>query len=399
MDKISKDLPHYFMTVGTIEADENIFITSLVFDPATEMKMQVFSKQSEQVVKNHSKFAQMPATTTYERLISGVWFMPDTKYYRNVNGLEFTVSMTKDELKKALVNHLKNDLSNYFDCEHNGDFIMDLISLEYWIIESKDTKSPIMGYSLQDLGYDPSTIPLGTVMKTVYVKDETFFKDMILTGKVTGYSIEGFFNFNKQSEDMISEQFSNKNMFNALGLEQSTGTVVSTLGNLVFSAKGITMNDTKVEEGEFVTKTGFKIVVRKGTVVDFGFNTDAAPTTVVPATTAETTAIVAPAAENASGTNQVATDVIVTDAAKEAENAVKTAELEAKSKEDNIRLITEKDTLIADLKKKLEEETKAKEELIKASPVPKTEVTAPTVDMTKFIVRSKNGVEYLIPKK
>jgi hypothetical protein len=385
MDKFNT-LPHFELSVGELNEEENITMTSLVNNPATDMKIQVFS-HADPTEENVIKFTQMPSTDQYERIISGVWMMPDTKYYRVVNDFEFTVSFTKKDLKRALINYLKNDNADSFDYEHDGHKLSDLVSVEHWVIESKETRSPVMGYSLDDLGYLTEEIKKGTVMKTVYIKNEQFFNEMVLSGNVMGYSIEGLFNLNEVNT-MVTEQFSNKNMFKALGLDQINGTVITNDGNLSFNKNTITLNDVKVIDGEYKTQLGFNIVIKKGTVVDFGFEE----------------AQVSVAVESATN-EQVEHKVEVTEPV--VEQAVVTEhEQEVITVEPIVVVDTSKDELIAAqlaelnaLKEQLALELKQKEELMKAKPiVSKTVIPTPS-NLDNFIVREKNGVKHYIPKR
>lgn len=385
-------LPNFEMSVGELNDEENVTTTSLVTNPATDMMIQVFSK-TDVTAPKVVKLAQMPSTDQYERVISGVWMMPDTKYYRVYNDFEFTVSFTKQELKKALINYLKNNNADSFDYQHDGNKLNDLISIEHWIIESKDTRSPVMGYSLADLGYLSEEIPNGTVMKSVYIKDEQFFNDMVLSGNVMGYSIEGLFNLTETS-DMIAEQFSNHNMFKSLGLEQNYGIIITNDGNLSFNKNVIELNGVKVLDGEYKTTLGFNIVIKKGLVVDFGFEdaTDKVTGDSVPAVVVEQVAEVAPAVIEPVIEAEVAP--VVVDVVEVAPVAPDTA------------ITDTKDTIIADqlaelnaLKDKLAAETKIKEDLMKAKPIaPKQVVTAPS-NLENYIVREKGGVTHYIPKR
>lgn len=399
------DLPHFALTVGDLDEEENVFMTSLVSDPATDMKVQVFSKQEE---KAPMKFAQMPSNGEYERIISGVWMMPDTKYYRVVNGFEFTVSFTKDELKKVLINYLKNDKADCFDIEHDGNLVADLVSIEHWVIESKETRSPVLGYSAADLGYNVNELPIGTIMKSVYIKNEQFFNDMILSGNVMGYSIEGLFNLTQIDEAMINtmqtEQFSK--MFNELGLVQNEGTLMTKEGNLSFKKNEITINDVKVNDGEYKTTLGFNVVIREGKVIDFGFDnevqTPAVDSAVPEQVVSQPEVVVADPIANTEVDTQVAQ--VVVEPTPVVEQPIVTPEVAAKDPiQERLDAIesrmSEKDAMISELQEKLATETKAKEELIKASPVPKSKVVAAEVDLTKFIVRRKDGVDYAIPIK
>jgi hypothetical protein len=231
-----------------IEGDDStvIFDTSYVANPATQKGFLKFKKVKFKQMKNtkqmrvtkfkqikNTKFKQMRTTKfkqmknakfsmlgEWERMTSGVWFMPDTQYLRvDDQGNYYTVEISKEALKSALINFLKRGFANSTSLEHSQPMSDDkFIAVEYWIIDSPETLSPIYKLSLTDLGYDPNEIPIGTVMKTTYVADEQFWNDYVLTGKVTGYSIEGLFSltldniqsFNEVVEDTIPEEVKQK---------------------------------------------------------------------------------------------------------------------------------------------------------------------------------------------
>lgn len=200
-----------------IEGDDStvIFDTSYVANPATQ---KGFLKFSEDGVKQvNSKFSMLGE---WERMTSGVWFMPDTKYLRvDEQGNYYTVEITKESLKKALTNFLKRGYGNNTSLEHT-EYMSDdkFVAVEYWIIDSVETLSPIYKLSLTDLGYNPDEIPVGTVMKTTYVADESFWNEQVLSGNVTGYSIEGLFSlrldamesFNETVHEKVSEEVKEK---------------------------------------------------------------------------------------------------------------------------------------------------------------------------------------------
>lgn len=187
-----------------IEGDEStvIFDTSYVSNPATQ---KGFIKFSDQEVKQvNTKFS---IQERWERMTSGVWFMPDTKYLRvDEKGTYYTVEISKEALKDALLNFLKRGYGNNGSIEHSEYFEPNyFIGVEHWIIQDENTKSPVFGLSLTDLGYDPSEIPVGTVMRTTYVSDEAFWNEQVLTGNVTGYSIEGLFSLRLDVGQSFSE--------------------------------------------------------------------------------------------------------------------------------------------------------------------------------------------------
>lgn len=221
-----------------IEGDEStvIFDTSYVSNPATQ---KGFIKFSENEVKQvNTKFS---IQERWERMTAGVWFMPDTKYLRvDEKGNYYTVEISKEALKDALLNFLKRGYGNNGSIEHAEYFEPNyFIGIEHWIIQDENTLSPVFGLSLTDLGYNPSEIPVGTVMKTTYVSDEAFWNEQVLTGNVTGYSIGGLFNLDELS-------------FNA---------------EVVPAAELVDVNPTDLQEGDNIVEDKV-VTVQDGVIVD-----------------------------------------------------------------------------------------------------------------------------------
>ena len=201
-------IPNYLMTTEDTEA--NVFETSFVSAPATDRGFLMFSRDESavnQLAPKNQNFTILKEedfkildkskvdATEFQRMTSGVWIMPDTKYIRQTESGElYTVEFTPETLKAALLKYLKAGYSNLVKLEHSGEYLDGFVAMEHWIIDDESTLSPIFKLSITDLGYKASDIPKGTVMKTTYVVDEMFWQEKILTGMVKGYSIGGLFN-------------------------------------------------------------------------------------------------------------------------------------------------------------------------------------------------------------
>lgn len=201
-------IPNYLMTTEDTEA--NVFETSFVSAPATDRGFLMFSRDESavnQLAPKNQNFTILKKedfkildkskvdATEFQRMTSGVWIMPDTKYIRQTESGElYTVEFTPETLKAALLKYLKAGYSNLVKLEHSGEYLDGFVAMEHWIIDDENTLSPIFKLSITDLGYKASDIPKGTVMKTTYVVDEMFWQEKILTGMVKGYSIGGLFN-------------------------------------------------------------------------------------------------------------------------------------------------------------------------------------------------------------
>lgn len=184
------EVPVYLLSVDEF-GEEAVNETSFVSEPATGQSFLAFNKAKKLTFKKIDNAGE------YKRITSGIWMLPDSPITRyDDEGNEYKVMFTKESLEQALIKYLKANKSNVTLFEHSKP-VTDCVAIEHWIIKDENTKSPVLNLSLEDLGYDPEMIPVGTVMKSTYIKNEEFWNDFILTGEVSGYSIGGMFNLNK----------------------------------------------------------------------------------------------------------------------------------------------------------------------------------------------------------
>lgn len=261
-------LPHYILNIDNL-GELGIEETSFVEYPATGLSFLAFEDE-----KVEHKFAKL--NEKYDRMVSGVLMIPDTKYLRATKEGEFyTVEFKAETLKNAMINYLKQNKQNNVKVEHKGANLQGFSAVEHWIIEDANTKSPILGLSLEDLGYEPTTIPTGTIMKTTYIEDESFFNDMILSGKVQGYSIGGMFEM-EQVETEVQEFRKTTDLptisdvLRAIGISAKEVTVIDKNGaELTFGE--VVKDGDKVAEGTFEFSDNLVVVIKEGVIVDYGF--------------------------------------------------------------------------------------------------------------------------------
>ena len=221
-----------------------------------------------------------PEVEGRQRITSGVFMMPDTKYIRvDKDGNYYTVSFSKESLYNALVKYLKAGNADNVKVEHNGQLLEGFVAIEHWVIRNEKTVSPVLGLSLKDMGYNPQDIPVGTVMKSTYIADEQFWNDMILTGKVTGYSLGGLFELtefdfsnevNKFYGNDITERF--KSAYGE-SFTNSNGIVLSIEDNAVKS----NLESFNSIDNTFYLDVDSKLtkcVVKNGKIVEFSDEND-----------------------------------------------------------------------------------------------------------------------------
>jgi len=391
---MADELEQYLMTVGENEDDEdNVLRTSLVNNPATSKLFAVFSKQDKNPNLDFKVVAPTPENEkiiaksgNFSRIISGVWFMPDTDYLRYDYELEsfFTTRMERSELKKAVTQFAKRGLTNDFNIHHDTSARPPegLKTLEVWVLDDHKELSPILKNSIETLGYSAKDIPLGTVFMTVFCSNEQFFNDKILSGEVKGFSIEGFFKLTKKKKEAMSKI---KEMFSGLGVIQEAGVLSFADGKqLKFTKEGSVLEGEKTAaNGDYKMKNGFQVVVRDGKVADFGFEeTPAAAPVVTPVVEAPKVETPVKTTEQiveekvANALKKIADDKAAADAAK----AVKDAEIAAQNK------------IVADLQKELDDaRSKTK--------MPKTPITVTNYNKETHYQKTVGGVVHTLKKK
>ena len=135
-----------------------------------------------------------------KRILMGAALIPNKPIYRRNGEDEFYVYFSKDTIRKASELFFQNGNQNKSTLEHQAE-LQGLSVVESWIIESEEKdKSRLYGLEM----------PVGTWMVSMKVNNEDIWNNYVKTGKVKGFSIEGYFvdkvNFAKQEMEILEEQ-------------------------------------------------------------------------------------------------------------------------------------------------------------------------------------------------
>jgi len=114
----------------------------------------------------------------------GALLVPEKLIYRRdeENG-EYNIFFSKDTIRKCMEMFFKNGNQSNATFEHL-ETITGLTLVESWIVEDMEKDKS----KLYDLN-----VPVGTWMGTMKVDNDVIWTDFIKTGKVKGFSIEGYF--------------------------------------------------------------------------------------------------------------------------------------------------------------------------------------------------------------
>ena len=118
-----------------------------------------------------------------KKILMGALLIPNKPIYRKTEGDEYYIYFSKDTVLKASQRYLTNGYQSNSTLEHS-DNLQGLTLVESWIVEDE----------VQDKSrkYDMN-VPVGTWMGTVKVANDEVWNQYVKTGKVKGFSIEGFF--------------------------------------------------------------------------------------------------------------------------------------------------------------------------------------------------------------
>ena len=157
------------------ETDElnGIDAISIVENPAIE----------EDFVALKSQKIQFAEVDKDKKLLVGALLTPNKPIYRLSGDEEYYIYFSRDTVRMASQMYLKKGNQHNSTLEHE-EALKGLTLVESWIVEDKEMdKSKLYGMD----------VPLGTWMGTVKVDNTDIWENYVKTGKVKGFSIEGYF--------------------------------------------------------------------------------------------------------------------------------------------------------------------------------------------------------------
>lgn len=171
------------------EQDNFIEAISVVEFPAIEEDFVALKSQE-------FKFAEQD---TDKKILIGPVLIPNKPIYRKNGEDEYYIYFSRDTVRRASQLYLKQGNQSNSTLEH-AEKINGLTLVESWIVEDKENDKS------NSYGMD---VPLGTWMGSVKVDNDEVWNDYVKTGKVKGFSIEGYFadkaDLRENEEDLASE--------------------------------------------------------------------------------------------------------------------------------------------------------------------------------------------------
>ena len=168
---------------------EGVFGISLVESPAMESNFIALSKEDNLV--------QLKAIDSEKRILLGAVLVPNKKIYRNQNGKEFNIVFPAETIRLSMENFFEQGYQSASTLEHdNKQKLKDVTFVESWIKEDEVNDKSVK-YGM--------TEPVGTWFAAMKVNNDEIWNDFVKTGKVKGFSIDGFFDLeriNLKTENM-----------------------------------------------------------------------------------------------------------------------------------------------------------------------------------------------------
>jgi hypothetical protein len=163
-------------------------IVELILDEDSEMGIEAISVVEspaieEDFVALKSQEFKLAEVDKERRILMGALLIPNKPIYRRSGDDEYYIYFSKETVLKASQMYLMQGNQNNSTLEHQYK-IQGLSLVESWLVEDKvHDKSVKYGMDL----------PLGTWVGSVKVNNEKIWNEFVKTGKVKGFSIEGFF--------------------------------------------------------------------------------------------------------------------------------------------------------------------------------------------------------------
>ena len=127
---------------------------------------------------------QMAEVNAEKRILMGPALITNKKIYRrSEEGEEYQIFFSEDTVRKASQLFLSKGNQNNSTLEHQYQ-LKGMSVVESWIVEDEQKDKSAL-YELN--------MPKGTWMVSVKVNNEEVWEEFVKTGKVKGFSIEGYF--------------------------------------------------------------------------------------------------------------------------------------------------------------------------------------------------------------
>ena len=166
----------YEVVIDEDNLQSGINAISLVNSPAIEIDFIALSKDNpkEQLIKLADQDRQV---------LMGAALVPNKPIPRMAKGEEFYIMFSKETIRRASELYFMRNRQQSATLEHKAA-VDGITTVESWIVEDVEMdKSKKYGFN----------VPVGTWMVAMKVDNKDIWTNLVKTGEVKGFSIEGFF--------------------------------------------------------------------------------------------------------------------------------------------------------------------------------------------------------------
>tara|TARA_R110002167_G_scaffold283752_5_gene488929 strand:+ start:1888 stop:3057 length:1170 start_codon:yes stop_codon:yes gene_type:complete len=215
-------------------------IVELILDEDQEIGIEAISVVENPAIEEDfialkSQEFKLAEVDSEKRILMGALLIPNKPIYRRSGEDEYYIYFSKDTVLKASQMYLMQGKQNNSTLEHQYE-LNGLSLVESWIVEDKvHDKSVKYGMDL----------PLGTWVGAVKVNNDKIWTEFVKTGKVKGFSIEGYF-----ADKMERPKESVKDELAKIEQEEAE--------YLLSQVKAIIKNDKRVKGGKKMILESYK---------------------------------------------------------------------------------------------------------------------------------------------
>jgi hypothetical protein len=212
-------------------------IVELILDEDQEIGIEAISVVENPAIEEDfialkSQEFRLAEVDKEKRILMGALLIPNKPIYRRNGEDEYYIYFSKDTVLKASQMYLMQGKQNNSTLEHQYE-INGLSLVESWIVEDKvHDKSVKYGMDL----------PLGTWVGSVKVNNDNIWNEFVKTGKVKGFSIEGYFADKMERPQEKINDFSSDEVLRKLDEGEAE--------YLLSEIKAIIKNDKRVKGGK-----------------------------------------------------------------------------------------------------------------------------------------------------
>ena len=215
-------------------------IVELILDEEQEIGIEAISVVENPAIEEDfialkSQEFKLAEVDKEKRILMGALLIPNKPIYRRNGEDEYYIYFSKDTVLKASQMYLMQGKQNNSTLEHQYQ-LNGLSLVESWIVEDKvHDKSVKYGMDL----------PLGTWVGAVKVNNEQIWQEFVKTGKVKGFSIEGYFADKMERPKEPIKDFSSDKLLQDLEQQEAE--------YLLGQVKAIIKNDKRYSSGKKTT--------------------------------------------------------------------------------------------------------------------------------------------------